>query len=138
MPQGTGGIQGPFQIIEFDVVGLLGDTVKSAGGTVDITAIAPSKPATATQDVTIVYAGSTYLNPPIVTTGVFNLLGIGPVNNLIFIGLILHANLNGRGVLSFPTTALPVQTIPIQGLTVIGGSITNIHWTSTAAVEVVQ
>ncbi|MCB9918586.1 MAG: hypothetical protein H6832_09300 [Planctomycetes bacterium] len=120
---------------QVDVIGLLGDELPAAGGQVDLTAFSPILPAAATADVTLFYAATSYLSPPVTVTGTQNMLGIFDSAGLIYLGSGTHAQASGRAALSFTSPAFSAGTvIPIQGLTQLGAG-GNPFWTSTAAIR---
>jgi hypothetical protein len=129
MPQSTA----THKMLEFDVVGLLGDSVPAAGGTLDLTAFAPAK-TTGTPDLTIFVIGASYLPAPLLVPGIGNALGI-QVTPLLVLGLAPHDTASGRGVWSTPTPPLAVGVIPVQAVTFVGGGAP--HFTSTAAITIV-
>jgi hypothetical protein len=128
-------INNVYEVVEFDVVGLLGDSVKASGGTVDLTAFSPSK-TSGLADVTIFVQGHAFLDTPMVIAGIENALGLDAGPGLLVIGIAVHTNATGRATLTLPTPPLAPGTIPVQGVTLLGGS-TTAHFTSTAVIAIV-
>ena len=122
------------RIVEWEVVGMLGDTVKSSGGVVFLTAFAPTKPA-GSPDFTVFAIADTHLAFPLVFPGIQNRFGLGSTFSVL--GTATHTNAHGRGTLIVIAPPLPPLSIAVQGLTVIGGAPGEHHFTSTAAVVVV-
>jgi hypothetical protein len=124
-----------YQVLEFDVVGLLGDSVKTTGGSCELTAFAPTK-TSGTPDVTIFIHSPAFLATPQVIPGIANAFGLDPAPGLLVLGAAAHSNATGRAVLTLPMPPLGVGTIPVQGLTVLGSGAA--HFTSTAVITITQ
>jgi hypothetical protein len=130
MPQLTGTT---YTLREFDVVGMLGDSVGASGGTVDLTAFTPSRPA-GTPDATIFVLGVSFLAAPVAIPGTGNAFGLDPAPGVVVLGGALHSNATGRGVFSFQMPPLGPGTIPVQGFTILGAG--PYHLTSTAVITI--
>jgi hypothetical protein len=122
-----------YQVQEFEVVGLLGDSVRSAGGSAEVTAFSPIKPTTALPDLTVVFLSSNFI-APLPIPGLNNVLGLHP-GVLLLLGTIVHDQASGRGTLVIPSPTLPMNiTLPVQGVTLLSFGTGPFHLTSTAGI----
>jgi hypothetical protein len=131
MPQNS---SAGYRVLESNVVGLLGDSVKTTGGTLDLTAFSPTK-SVGTPDITVMAIGVSFLATPLTIPGIGNTFGLDAAAGIVILGFATHSNTTGRGTLTFPTPPLAAGTIPVQGVTVIGGGAA--HLTSTTVISIV-
>jgi hypothetical protein len=123
-----------YQVQEHDVAGLLGDTVTTSGGRVDLTAFSPTK-ASGVPDLTSFLASFAFAATPVPVPMFGNDLGLDLAAPIVVLGSAAHDNLTGRAALTLTAPPLPPVTIPLQALTLDPGA--GRAWlTNTAALRV--
>jgi hypothetical protein len=131
MPRSTSGV---YQVMEVNVVGLLGDVVPASGGTADLVAFTPIKTGPSQPDVSI-FILSTQFGPPLSVPGFQNLFGLDPLA-LVVLTVVGHDPNTGRAHLAIPVPPLAPGSIPFQVLTLVNFPSGPFHFTSTISVGI--